>query len=217
MDGTPKTLMNELDRFRVHFERRVGPAVAALINSSKSELIPRENRVIAAGKPFPATSALLDTQGNVFDLGLHLKTHKTVIFFYRGSWCPYCKLTLRAFEDAHEMFKAAGQSLIAISPERPDFGAIAVERHNLTYAVLSDPGSKLIRAMGLDYAISENMRPLFEASGHSLVDRNGDTRWVLPLTSAFIVDPPGTIRSRFVSPDFTKRTELSAALAAIRS
>jgi peroxiredoxin len=208
-------LVEDLDRFRTHFERRVGPAVAALINSSIGEMSGLEDRVRKAGEAFPKTSSLLDRDGKKFNLSKTLKSQKAVVFFYRGNWCPYCRLTLRAFQDTYPHFRAAGAELVAITPEVPEFVGQAVEQHDITYPVLSDTNAKLIKSLRLDYRLSEKMRALFESDGPVLPIRNGSEDWTLPLTAAFIVEPPGIIKERFVSPDYTKRTELAAALNAV--
>jgi peroxiredoxin len=209
-------LLGELDRFRTHFEKRVGPAVAALIKSATGELAPRADRVIASGQGFPKVTSLVDHQGRPFDLSGLLATQKAVVFFYRGNWCPYCRLTLRAFEDAYSLFQATGTALVAVSPELPAYVAETIEQHDLTYTMLSDRKARLTRALGLDYVVPQALRPLFTSASHALPDRNGTDDWMLPLTAALIVEPPGLIRDRFISPDYTKRTELSAALSAVQ-
>lgn len=43
-----------------------------------------------------------------------------VISFYRGAWCPYCNLDLRALQDTLPVIRSAGAQLVAISPNLPD-------------------------------------------------------------------------------------------------
>jgi peroxiredoxin len=212
------TLQHELDRFQRLLEQRIGPAATALIKSSIGELKDSglEEKIAKPGVPFPAGRSLKDIHNKSFDLAILVATHAAVIFFYRGSWCPFCKLTLRAFNDALDVFNAVGVSLIGISPELPVYAAEVAEKHGLAFPLLSDTDGKLMRKLGICYVVPEGLRPLFEKNGHSLAERNGNNSWELPLTSAFIVTPPGLIKNRFVSPDYTKRTELADALADIQ-
>jgi peroxiredoxin len=212
------TLQYELDRFQRLLEQRIGPAATALIKSSIGELKDSglEEKIAKPGAPFPACRSLKDIHNKSFDLATLVATHAAVIFFYRGSWCPFCKLTLRAFNDALDVFNAAGVSLVGISPELPVYAAEVAEKHGLAFPLLSDTDGKLMRKLGIYYKVPEGLRPLFEKNGHSLAECNGNNTWELPLTSAFIVTPPGLIKNRFVSPDYTKRTELAGALADIQ-
>ena len=46
-----------------------------------------------------------------------------VVTFYRGEWCPYCNLQLRALQEALPEITSTGATLVAISPQagpRPD-------------------------------------------------------------------------------------------------
>ena len=45
---------------------------------------------------------------------------RVVIAFYRGQWCPYCDLQLRAYQEVLPRIKALGANLVAISPQTPD-------------------------------------------------------------------------------------------------
>ncbi|NBD25029.1 redoxin domain-containing protein [Paenibacillus sp. T1] len=42
------------------------------------------------------------------------------LIFYRGEWCPFCNLQLKAYERIRSDIKSAGAQLIAISPQTPD-------------------------------------------------------------------------------------------------
>ncbi|MGM0714509.1 redoxin domain-containing protein [Brevibacillus parabrevis] len=43
--------------------------------------------------------------------------------FYRGVWCPFCNIALRAYQQASELFAEAGAQLVAISPQTPIYSA----------------------------------------------------------------------------------------------
>ena len=43
-----------------------------------------------------------------------------MLAFYRGGWCPYCDIMLRALDQRRPAIMAAGASLIGVSPERPE-------------------------------------------------------------------------------------------------
>ena len=55
-----------------------------------------------------------------------------MLSFYRGSWCPYCNLELRALQANIMEFKARNARLVAISPQVPDESLSTAEKHSLT-------------------------------------------------------------------------------------
>jgi peroxiredoxin len=61
-----------------------------------------------------------------------------VISFYRGGWCPYCNLELKALQAKLPEFKNLGVQLLAISPEKPDIAVETINKDQLTFPVLSD-------------------------------------------------------------------------------
>ena len=88
---------------------------------------------------------LPDAFGNQVSLKTLLVRGPAVVSFYRGEWCPFCNLELRALQEVLPEMEKLGASLIAISPERPDHGVIATEKNKLTFPVLSDFGNKVAR------------------------------------------------------------------------
>ena len=52
--------------------------------------------------------------------------------------------------------------------------------------------------------------------GHDLPSHNGDGRWSLPVPATYVVDRDGRIVLAFVDPDYRKRLEPAAAIAALR-
>jgi thiol-disulfide isomerase/thioredoxin len=54
---------------------------------------------------------LSNARGETVDVGVLLQNGPVVITFYRGGWCPYCNLELRAYKRALPDIKAAGASL----------------------------------------------------------------------------------------------------------
>ncbi|MDX1564450.1 MAG: peroxiredoxin family protein, partial [Phycisphaeraceae bacterium] len=61
--------------------------------------------------------SLPTAEGNTVELSQKLEKGPVVISFYRGTWCPYCSLELKALADAHPQIRQRGASLVAISPE----------------------------------------------------------------------------------------------------
>ena len=82
-----------------------------------------------------------------------------ILSFYRGGWCPYCNLELRALQNLLPEFEKSNATLVAISPENPDRSLSTQEKNELKFPVLSDSNNKVARSMGL---AKENDKCLFQ-------------------------------------------------------
>ena len=75
---------------------------------------------------------LPDVNGNLVSLDSILEEGHAVISFYRGGWCPYCNMELRALQQILPQIKEAGANLVAISPETPDNSLTTSEKNELS-------------------------------------------------------------------------------------
>lgn len=97
-----------------------------------------------------------------------------VLNFYRGVWCPYCNLELRALQQDYLEISALGASLLAISPQLPDHSRTLAKAQALTFEVLSDLGDVVTRQFGLVYSVPEVVRSIYQQWGIDLPSWNGD-------------------------------------------
>src|SRR5260370_39553092 len=63
--------------------------------------------------------ALPDVHGKSFEVARLLAKGPVIVTFYRGGWCPYCNLELRAYQAVLPRIAAAGGSPVAINPRKP--------------------------------------------------------------------------------------------------
>ena len=156
---------------------------------------------------------LPDARGNALTLSHLLTQGPVVMTFYRGQWCPYCHLQLRAYQQALPHMQARGASLVAISPQTPDHSRALAEKLELTFALLSDMGNQVARQFGLVFTIDEAVRGAHKQVGADLPRFNGIESWELPMAGTFLIDQAGTVRLAFVHPDFTRRLDPSVVIA----
>jgi len=159
---------------------------------------------------------LPDALGNAVTLSHLLRQGPVVLSFYRGEWCPYCNLELRAYQRALPQLQELGASLVAISPQTPDHSLSTVEKQQLTFAVLSDVDNEVARKFGLVFTIEEAVRAPHRRIGANLPAFNGNDSWELPMPGTFLVDQWGAIRLAFVDPDFKHRLDPSVVIARIK-
>ena len=140
-----------------------------------------------------------------------------VLVFYRGAWCPYCNLQLRAFQAALADIRAAGARLVAISPQTPDNSLTLAEQAELAFPVLSDVGNAVARGYGLVFELDADDRAVHSGVGIDLAAFNGEDSWELPAPAVFVVDADGTIRHASVAGDYRWRVGPDEVLAALRA
>jgi peroxiredoxin len=156
---------------------------------------------------------LPDARGNAVRLSHLLAQGPVVMTFYRGQWCPYCHLALRAYQHALSHLQAKGATLVAISPQTPDHSRALAEKLELTFALLSDKSNEVAREYGLFFTIDKVVRRAHLRVGADLPAFNGTDAWDLPMAGTFLIDRSGTVRLAFVNPDFTRRLDPSVIVA----
>ena len=158
---------------------------------------------------------LPDAHGNAVALRALLLQGPAVIVFYRGSWCPYCSAELAAYQLALPEIAARGARLVAISPEVPDASLTPEEIDRLGFEVLSDAGNRVARSFGLVYALDEEGRGMLRQHGIDLARYNDDESWELPVPAAYIVGRDRRIVFASVDPDYRRRADPAAVVAAL--
>lgn len=171
--------------------------------------------VLPVGSPLP-DGDLLDAKGNVTSARQAMGGRPAVIVFYRGVWCPFCNLALRTYQEqvAGEL-ERRGVALIAISPQKPDGSLSMREKHELTFAVLSDPGSQIASGLGIATAPAPEVRGAQQQLGLDVAADNADGTATIPMPTVVVVDRDGVLRWIDVHPNYARRTEPEQILRAV--
>jgi peroxiredoxin len=160
---------------------------------------------------------LPNPKGNLISLANLLIKGPVVVTFYRGSWCPYCNIQLRALQACLPDIHALDAQLVAISPQVPDDSLNADEINNMDFIVLSDQDAYIASQYGVAWKVPEF---LIE---HMRKDRNLDleainngNNSVLPIPATFVIDSDGKIVWRFVDVDYRTRSEPNDIIEALK-
>ncbi|MBW4022400.1 MAG: AhpC/TSA family protein [Proteobacteria bacterium] len=160
---------------------------------------------------------LNDSERRPHRLTDYLARGPVLVVFFRGGWCPYCTLTLRAYEEIAPDVVRAGGSLLAISPQKATRAALVRELNGVSFPILVDCGNRVAAEYGVLGQAQPMTRQIFDKLGCSIPDENDAGGWMLPRASEFLIDPNGIIRMANVSPVSYERTEPRDALAALRA
>lgn len=213
-----QSLSEKLTEFRNSFLTNV-PADIQAIMANATEEVTKSALVENAPKTGDKlkTFELSDQNGKVVTLQALLANGPLVITFYRGGWCPYCNLELKGYQEILPEIKAAGGSLVAITPELPDASLSTSEKNELAFTVLSDVNADYARELGLVFTLPEELKPIYQNFGIDLEQHNGCGQFDLPLAATFVIAQDGTVASSFVDADYTLRQEPKEVLEALRA
>lgn len=193
------------------------PEVLDKIKAAQSEV--EESGVapgLAVGDVAPDFS-LPDATGRPVSLRERLSQGPVVLSFYRGEWCPYCNIELRALQGVLHDLRDEGASLVAISPQTPDDALTVAEKHGLEFDVLSDADQEVIMDYRVHYRVPETVQEISrEVLRNDVSQRNANGTWNLPVPATFVIDTYGVIRERHVSTNYmTSRMEPSEIIEAL--
>ena len=107
--------------------------------------------------------------------------------------------------------------MVALSPQVTEFLRLSVQKNDVHFEVLGDPSNAVAREFGLVFQIPEDLKQVYGALKIDLPRVNGDDSWQLPMTSRFIIDRTGIIRSAEFHPDYTIRPDPEETLAVLRN
>ena len=172
-------------------------------------------RALQVGAKAPDFS-LPETQGSMLSLSSLIAKGAVIVTFYRGGWCPFCDLQLRAYQSVLPEIIRLGGQLVAISPQTADYSLSSVEKKQLTFPVLSDVHNRVARQYGLVFELSDVLKELQKGFGNPIPKFNGDDSWELPMPGTFVLDRGGVVRLAHVDPDYTRRLEPAVMLDALR-
>jgi len=171
--------------------------------------------VLPEGAAFP-DFMLPSAEGKLVSLDSRLAQGPVVVSFFRGEWCPFCRLMLAALTEALPEIEAAGATLMALTPETGGLALTMKTYHNARFDVLCDVDFGVGLAAGVVFRIPKLYRARCESSGLNFPQRHGNAAWCLPVPATFILTPDGKVAWRFVDVDFSHRAEPADIIAALR-
>lgn len=188
------------------------PATFRKINSDIDQSLPSfdYSKVVKAGDKLPPFR-MSDATGSVVASNDLLRNGTVLMTFYRGEWCPFCNVAVQYMQRHLEEFKARGVSLVAVTPESPDYSLSMTEKHDLKFPVLTDTHNQLAKQLGILYNQSW-ARDFHAKLGIDLNARNGEDTWEVPAPATILVDRSGTVRNVYVDADFRERLDPKVAL-----
>ena len=130
-----------------------------------------------------------------------------IVNFYRGEWCPYCNLELKALQSYNDEFKKLGASLIAVSPQSTDSSLSTKEKNELAFEVLSDANNIIAKDYGLVFSLADELKPIYLSFGIDIPSKNQENSYEIPMPATYLINKKKEIVFSFIDEDYTKRCE----------
>lgn len=210
------SLNAELRAFYEARQQQIPAEVRQIMRRAGQELADsgQAERALAVGDRAPGFR-LPSATGQTVALDDLLADGPVVLTFYRGVWCPYCNIALRALQQHHSDITARGARLVAMSPQIPDESLSLTEKHGLAFDVLSDIGCDTAKQYGLAFDLPDDLAAVYDKLGFDLQRVNDGHPRTLPLPATYVIDRAGTIRWAFVNTDYTARAEPDDIITAL--
>lgn len=211
------SLTEQLQAIAEASSKKIPANIKAVMEKSITEL---ENsnlldKALKTGDSLPNIT-LPNAQGNPISLQEKLKNgKKLVIAFYRGGWCPYCNLELKALQNILPKIEALGAELIAITPESPDNSLSTAQKNELSFEVLTDKNNELANSLHLAYQIPEELNTIYKGFGIDLEQSQGNADHTLPIAATYVIDTNGEVTYHFLKEDYKLRADTSEILEAL--
>jgi peroxiredoxin len=159
---------------------------------------------------------LPDATGHWLNLSDLLSGGAAIVTFYRGAWCPYCNITLRALQRLSPRLKRAGARVVAISPQPRDMALAQADRNLLEFDLLHDAANRAARLYGLVYEMPPPWIAYCRARGIDIARINGTERWELPLAATYLIGRDGVVAYASVEVDQARRFDPVALMQGLR-
>jgi peroxiredoxin len=157
--------------------------------------MPTVESPIRVGDPIPSFT-LKDQDGTERSLP---GDKPTVLVFFRGQWCPYCRWELTGLQTINRALIELGAELLGVSPDSEAESQDLRQKLSLAFSILSDADLTVTDSFGLRH-----------------VGGRAATGEDKPFPTTFIVDGHGIVRAKIENDTYRDRPSPKDVLAALK-
>lgn len=207
MKRLERTAQDEHQAFEAEY-RRTAADRYRFTERDISSMVPDRAKDICplmVGSQIPSI-VLTNSAGQLVNISDTLSDKPAVLVFYRGGWCPYCTYQLSNMLLVEEYLDRLGYNIFGISPSSVSHLNNDTTPHFMKFQLLSDDTMEASRRFGLAYRLEDAKHNTWKQEYNVDITQYSEQKHQqLPVPAVFIVDRTGTIRYRFVHPDYTIR------------
>jgi peroxiredoxin len=174
---------------------------SAAVPASPYEVCP-----LLTGTIIPAAT-LHTADGDVLDLNQTVREQPSVLVFYRGGWWPHCNKQLVQLREIEPELKALGVQILAISPDKPSKLRETIDKHKMSFTLLSDSDMVAARSFRVAYKLDAQSLAEFRKYNIDVEEASGQKHHMLPVPAVFLVARNGLLQFVYVNPDYKARLD----------
>ncbi|MEE8151259.1 MAG: peroxiredoxin family protein [Nitrosomonadaceae bacterium] len=146
-----------------------------------------------------------------------LRGKRTLLKFFRGAWCPYCRAELRMFNDMKSELDKYDIQLVALSGDSVEEAHAHKDHDNLNFTLLSNPDLSIIRQYGVEHhkALGADSKDI----GLTLAGIPLPTKFKfksMSIPTSLLIDEKGVIQWIDQSEDYRLRASTEEVFKAIK-
>ena len=181
-------------------------AVVTPFTNAQEKRRAEDAKGLIVGTKAPTFSAI-DADSTEFNLKLALQKGPVVLIFYRGFWCPVCNKHLSTIQDSLSLLTDKGATVIAVSPEKPEYLDKMKQKTGAQFRLLYDEGYKIADAYDVTFTPPTATLFMYNTALHAnLKESHSDDSQRLPIPATYIINTKGIIVWRQFNPDYHKRS-----------
>jgi len=215
--AVPNMLLNEeAMALKRQFLAQATPEVAQCAEAAMAEIksLHPAGQVLGTGALAPDFERR-EIQGGRVRLSHLLREGPVILVFYRGSWCPFCNLGLRAWQHNIERVRGLGGEVLAVAPEAADSARAGARHNGLDFPIVTDANQEVAARYGVLFELPPAARELQTLLDAPLDRLNADGTWRLPVPATFVIDTHQVIRWSHAHDDYSRRAEPREVLDAL--
>lgn len=213
------SLSKSLDQVTESGFNKMPRSIAKVISDSIEEL--KINGLAAnafkVGDTLPEALLTIAETKEERSLSTFIKNDFLILNFYRGGWCPYCNLELRAYEVLQSRFKQLGANVVAISTEITDIAFTTFTKNRLSYPVLTDLNAQLAKTIGITFHLNKDLQQEYSNFGINLSELHGNNEQELIVPAVFVIDKNRQVVWSHIEENYMTRAEPTEVLKVLEN
>jgi len=154
----------------------------------------------------------IDQAEDIINLRESLKNGPVVLIFFRGSWCYFCNQHIAKFQDSLEYVLDKGASVIAVSPQIPEYNHKTIRKTGASFSLIHDKGYHIMNAYYVSFTIDEKTILKYRRFGRHIDRANANEDYILPVPATFIIGEDRVIRYIQYDPNYKNRSTVAEVL-----
>jgi len=171
---------------------------------------------LKVGSKIPSTM-LATTDAEMITLDSLVNSKPTVLVFYRGAWCGYCRKHLAELTDIKTEVEDLGYQILGITVDQASKLNETNEKAGSEIDVYADVAAETIKAFGLNWEVDDTLFNKYKSEYKlDLEVWSGDDHHQLPVPAIFVIKD-GLVQFQYVNPEYSIRLKPVTLLAVLET